>query len=500
MVELVRAHDWSRTHAGPIEAWPESLHTIVNTMLASRFPMFVWWGRELVAIYNDAYRAIIADKHPQALGQSGSETWAEIWDVIGPMVEHVFSTGEATWSENQRLFLARQGFLEETYFTFSYSPILDGSNTVRGIYATVAETTGQVLGERRLRTLGDLAARTADAVEIDEACRLAADALAENRWDLPKVRIEIDPEATAREGEIEVASGSIKLFVEPSPHLRLEDGYRRFLELVASQLSNAVERITRIKNQLAELDQANRAKDEFLAMLGHELRNPLAPMVTALELMKMRSADPPREQQVLARQVGHLSRLVDDLLDVSRITQGRIDLHRKRLELSEIVARGLEVATPLFERRKNRVIVDVPATGLVIDGDPDRLAQVLSNLLTNAAKYSDVQTTITVTAACIADRIRLSVKDEGVGIAPEMLDRVFGLFVQQSQTLARSQGGLGIGLAIARSLIELHGGTIRVFSAGRNQGSEFVIELPVADGVPAGELTANTAPASIPTW
>ena len=145
-------------------------------------------------------------------------------------------------------------------------------------------------------------------------------------------------------------------------------------------------------------------------------------------------------------------------------------------------------------------IVDVPATGLAIDGDPDRLAQVLGNLLTNAAKYSDVQTTITVTAARIADRIRLSVKDDGVGIAPEMLDRVFGLFVQQSQTLARSQGGLGIGLAIARSLIELHGGTIRVHSAGRNQGSEFVIELPAADAVPAGEWPADAPPATIPTW
>jgi CheY-like chemotaxis protein len=198
----------------------------------------------------------------------------------------------------------------------------------------------------------------------------------------------------------------------------------------------------------------------------------------------MRSSEVSREQQVLSRQVGHLGRLVDDLLDVSRITSGRIELRRLRVQLADVVARGLEIASPMLEQRRNRLTMNVARDGMLVDVDPDRIAQVVSNLLTNASKYSNPGTAIWVEASTHGGQIQLSVKDEGVGIAPDMVDRVFGLFVQQRQTLDRSQGGLGLGLAIARSLVELHGGTIRAFSAGVGQGSEFVVTLP-ALGVPA---------------
>jgi signal transduction histidine kinase len=230
----------------------------------------------------------------------------------------------------------------------------------------------------------------------------------------------------------------------------------------------------------AEAESANRMKDEFLAMLGHELRNPLAPMVMALQVMRLRGGAS-REQDILERQVSHLTRLMDDLLDVSRITRGKIELRRRPLEIDEAVARAVETVTPLLTQRRHRLEVDVPAEGLMVLGDPERLAQVLLNLLTNAAKYSEAGSAIRIQARRRGGRVELCVRDEGMGIAPEMLERVFDVFVQQPQTLDRAAGGLGLGLAIVRSLIEMHEGTVSARSAGPGKGSEFVIDLPALD-------------------
>ncbi len=230
----------------------------------------------------------------------------------------------------------------------------------------------------------------------------------------------------------------------------------------------------------AEAESANRMKDEFLAMLGHELRNPLAPMVMALQVMRLRGGAS-REQDILERQVSHLMRLMDDLLDVSRITRGKIELRRRPLEIAEAVGRAVETVAPLLTQRRHRLEVDVPAEGLMVFGDPERLAQVLLNLLTNAAKYSEAGSAIHVQARRRGGRIELCVRDEGMGIAPEMLEKVFDVFVQQPQTLDRAAGGLGLGLAIVRSLIAMHEGTVSARSAGPGKGSEFIIELPALD-------------------
>jgi len=228
-----------------------------------------------------------------------------------------------------------------------------------------------------------------------------------------------------------------------------------------------------------ELTEANRVKDEFLAMLGHELRNPLAPISTAVQLIRMRGGQS-REIAVIDRQVGHLTRLVDDLLDVSRITRGKIELDRRPIEVWDAVARAMEVASPLLEQRRHLVDVDVPSSGLVVDADIHRLAQVVSNLLTNAAKYSDPESRIMIRAERVDKTVKLTVKDEGIGIPPEMLGRVFDAFVQQPQAIDRSSGGLGLGLAIVRSLVTMHGGTVRAESLGAGRGSAFVVELPIA--------------------
>ena len=187
MGELARSFDWSRTALGPVETWPQSLKTSVSTCLNSRFAIVLWWGKELVTIYNDAYRTIIGIKHPDAFGATAREVWPEIWHIIGPMLRGVMDRGEATWSDNLLLELERNGYPEECYFTFSYSPIRDESGGVGGVFTPVQETTSQVIGERRLRTLRDLAegARVANAQSSEEVCRLAGQTLANNPWDIP---------------------------------------------------------------------------------------------------------------------------------------------------------------------------------------------------------------------------------------------------------------------------------------------------------------------------
>ncbi len=186
MGQLMRSHDWSATPLGPADKWPQSLRTSVSICLASRFPILIWWGPELIKIYNDAYRPILgATKHPQALGQPGRDCWPEIWDIIGPMLSGVREEGKATWSDDSMLPLDRNGFLEECYFTFSYSPIRDETGAVGGVFTAVTETTRRVLGERRLRTLRDLAANTTEAKTVEEACAIAANTLLNNTADIP---------------------------------------------------------------------------------------------------------------------------------------------------------------------------------------------------------------------------------------------------------------------------------------------------------------------------
>ncbi len=244
-----------------------------------------------------------------------------------------------------------------------------------------------------------------------------------------------------------------------------------------------------------EAERATRVKDEFLAMLGHELRNPLAPIVTALQMLRLEGVSS-KVLGVLERQVAHMQRLVDDLLDVSRITSGKIELRKEYVEIAAIVQRALEMSRPLTEQRRNELIIEVPESGLTVDGDPARLAQVMANLVTNAAKYSDPGKRISIRAERAGASIRISGEDQGIGIEPSFLDRVFDNFVQIPQGLDRASGGLGLGLAIVRNLVDLHGGQVRAFSNGPLQGSCFVIELPAVDGTttaPPAKTVRKTA-------
>ncbi|MGZ6130689.1 MAG: ATP-binding protein, partial [Myxococcaceae bacterium] len=250
--------------------------------------------------------------------------------------------------------------------------------------------------------------------------------------------------------------------------------------------------VTELVGSRRRAEEASRAKDEFLAMLGHELRNPLAPLVTALHLMKLRApATLERERAIIERQVRNLSRLVDDLLDVSRIARGKVELRRDATELAGVVAQGIETASPRIESRRHRLTVDVPASGLRVLGDIARLAQVVSNLLTNAAKYTDPGGNLRVRAWADGEQAVLRVSDDGIGIAPELLPQVFDLFFQARQGSDRALGGLGLGLALVRSLVELHGGTVAAQSAGPGQGSTFTVRLPLIASQERGEASGR---------
>src|SRR5205085_1080272 len=230
-----------------------------------------------------------------------------------------------------------------------------------------------------------------------------------------------------------------------------------------------------IEEAHAQAEQATRTKDEFLAMLGHELRNPLAPIVTALELMQLRAPEVcERERSVITRQVRHVVRLVDDLLDVSRITRGNIELERDEVDVADSIGKAIEMASPLLEERKHELVTSY-TRGLHVSADPVRLAQVLANLLTNAAKYTERGGKITIAAAREGERIAIRVRDTGVGIAPDVLPHVFETFYQSHQAIDRAQGGLGLGLAIVRMLVELHGGQVAAASEGPGKGSEFTV-------------------------
>lgn len=300
----------------------------------------------------------------------------------------------------------------------------------------------------------------------------------------------------------------LKFSVEPHA---VDEGGQRGMIVVAVDVTEHVRGRQEIERAhaeraelLAELTAASRAKDEFLAMLGHELRNPLSPIVTSLQLMRMRNEPAAlREREIIERQVEHLVRLVDDLMDVSRVTRGKIDLKIEHVDIARPLQKAVEMASPLLEQRRHRLDVEI-APDLAWEGDPVRLAQVVSNLLTNAARYTEPGGHVVLSArreqeqGHEQERLRISVKDSGIGMAPELRAQVFDLFFQGKRNIDRAEGGLGIGLALVKNIVELHGGRVEAISEGKGRGSEFVVLLPLrTPGGAAGRepMPARAAPA-----
>ncbi|HUG54553.1 MAG TPA: PAS domain S-box protein [Vicinamibacteria bacterium] len=293
-------------------------------------------------------------------------------------------------------------------------------------------------------------------------------------------------EVAAREGRFEDEGWRIR-----------KDGSRFWANVVITAVhdsSGALRGFAKVTRDLSERERAQRLEtegrqmNEFLAMLGHELRNPLAPIRNAVALLSARkSADATVAwaHGLIERQVGHLSRLVDDLLDISRITSGKIVLQREVIDLAAVVGAAVEATRPFLEQRRQSVTVEVGPDPLRVDGDATRLSQVVLNLLNNAAKYTPDGGHVWVDLRARDDAAELSVRDDGIGISAELLPRVFDLFIQSERTLDRSEGGLGIGLTMVQRLVALHHGTVAAHSAGPGQGSEFVVRLPLAQAPPA---------------
>jgi PAS domain S-box-containing protein len=505
---LMRANDWSASPLGPPQAWSQSLRAVVGLMLNSKFPMFIAWGEQLSFLYNDSYIDILGTKHPSALGRPFREVWSEIWADLAPLIERALE-GEATYVERLPLTMNRRGYFEQTWFTFSYSPVRDESGAVAGMHCACVEVTAQVLAEKyrneeneRLLALFEQAPGFMAVLRgpdlVFELTNKAYLQLVGHREIIGKPVREALPEVEGqgfldlldqvRASDRPFVGHGLSIRLQREPHGPLEE---RFVDFVYQPIHDAYGKVVGIfaegsdvtERKMAEdeLRAANRQKDQFLAMLAHELRNPLAPITTAAQLLKLGRLDRDGIQNasdIIARQADHMTELVNDLLDVSRVTRGLVTLDKEELDLNVIVASAVEQVRHLIDSRRHSLTLRLSGEPAHILGDRTRLVQVVSNILNNATKYTPAGGEIMLRVEVHEREVRISVRDNGNGISAEVLPYVFELFTQAERTPDRSQGGLGIGLALVKSLVQLHGGGVEAKSAGPDQGSEFMITLP----------------------
>ncbi|SEO51640.1 Signal transduction histidine kinase [Duganella sp. CF517] len=521
MRDMVRDFPWQETVLGAIDDWPVALRTSVGIVMHSAHPMFLWWGDGLTQVYNDAYVPCFGDgKHPAALGQGGRECWAEIWPIIGPQIEAVRNGGESRWYADNLVPIWRNGRIEDVYWSYTYTPVFGEDDGIAGVLVVCTETTPQVLAERRRHALDLLARRLLACRSEDDVRAGIALSAGDDPGDLLSVELLRAPGADAADGAaigrragadpaVVVVSGAelhlcdeLALAFRVSQRLPMDAPFRRFLEQYTATVCATLSRLdsdralaqamAESERLNADLNASSRTKDEFLAMLGHELRNPLAPIVTALKLMKLRGgahSETIHEQEVIQRQVDHLVRLVDDLLDVSRIASGKVELRKETVPLADVLNKAIEMASPLLEHKQHRLLVDVAPVRW--HGDPARLAQVVSNLLSNAARYTPAGGHVTLATRVRERALTIQVTDDGSGISPTLLPHIFDLFVQGNRLVDRAKGGLGIGLALVRNLVQMHGGEVAAYSAGEGRGSTFTLTLP--DSVVDDAASADTA-------
>lgn len=559
MRACLRANDWHASALGLPVTWPHELLNTVNLMLNSKFPMFVAWGPQLSFLYNDEYAAIMGNKHPGGLGQPFQSVWPEIWDDILPIINTAMA-GRSSYFEDLPLTILRRGYLEPAWFTFSYSPVEDRSGAVAGLYCTVVETTQNVVNQQLQAFQLGLADRLRELDSPDDVVAVASESLGRHLGVERVQYCEVDDERgvfSIRGGWLShgtpALTGEIRRLDEFGPGIitLLRDGHamvvhdvttdpltapfasayaamgvranlavalvkggrmiavlsvqaaepRAWLDTEVRMARDMAERTwAAVENACiqAELREANRRKDEFLAMLAHELRNPLAPISAAAELMEKSPLDADsmrRTSAIISRQVRHMTGLVDDLLDVSRVTRGQVTIAQQPQDMKEIAASAVEQVRPMIEAKRHHLTLALPEESVQVLGDANRLVQILTNLLNNAAKYTLDGGTLRLELQADPAQVLVRVTDSGIGIAAELHTRVFDLFTQAERSSDRAQGGLGLGLALVKSLVELHGGNVRCLSDGADQGSTFEVRLPrYAAGMPVAPQRA-AAPA-----
>ncbi len=551
MGKLVRSMEWAKTPLGPIDSWPQSLRTTVSLCLASNFPISLAWGPKHVQIYNDGYWPICGGKHPHSVGQDFSECWASAWPVIGEAFERALS-GETSYLENQRMFLDRNGYLEETFFTFSFSPIRDETGGVGGLFHPVTETTAKMLGERRTRALRDLAARAGKAQTSQEALVLAAQALKEFEFDLPFVlfylldeggkearlmastaalpraiatpTVDLQAESSiwplgevARTNQLQVVTnlqehcGRLPCGPYPespktalafpitrpgfgrplailvagiSSRLPFDEAYRSFFDLVAAGVTSAVANACAYEQErqraeaLAEID---RAKTAFFSNVSHEFRTPLTLMLGPLEDELAERDSPLPEQRRERLETAHrnalrLLKLVNTLLDFSRVESGRLEASYEPTDLATYTAELASIFRAAIEKAGLTLTVDCPQLPEALYIDREMWEKVVLNLLSNALKHT-FEGGIRVTMRWHGDHAELAVADTGVGVPEAELPRVFERFHRVKETKSRTHEGTGIGLALTQELIHAHHGEVRAESK-EGEGSTFFVTVP----------------------
>jgi len=524
MARLCRAFDWARTPLGPIERWSHSLRTTAGIVVTSRHPMFLWWGPDLIQIYNDAYRPSLGrgDRHPRALGAPGREFWTDIWDAIGSQIEQVMTTGESTWHEDQLLPIERNGRLEDVWWTYSYSPVCDDDGRINATLVVCQETTARVLAERER---GHLLAETARAERraarvleqiSDEHLTMDADfriltvnAAAERALGRPKEDLvgrthwEAFPASIGTEVERQYRKVQAEAVEVHFRYRYVGEGYDRLLEIdgyptdeqgVALFWRDVSERerlfadSERARGEAelarAEAEAANRTKGEFLAVMSHELRTPLNAIGGYAELIDLGVRGPVTAEQRsdLARiqqSQRHLLGLINQVLNHARLETGTIQYDQMDLPVSEAVAAAEALVVPQVGAHGLTYVLEGCEPGLRVRADREKLQQVLLNLLTNAIKFTDAGGQIRVTCSAAAGMVAIAVCDTGIGIAPEKLSRIFEPFVQVDSRLTRRHDGVGLGLSISRDLARGMGGEL-VATSSLGTGSTFTLTLPKA--------------------
>ncbi len=516
MARLIRAFEWSATALGAPEHWPPALASMVRMLLTTRHPGMIFWGDEHLCLYNDAVRGMLdTSRHPSLLGRPAASAWASIWPVIGPDVEHVMRGGGATWHRNEPIALPRNGVLVDTYWTSSYAPI-DGDtrpNGIGGVLLLCTETPEGVVLRRSLEL--ETALR-----QSEERFCMAVDSIGLGTFDIGLTTGEALLSDNARQlfGLVEPVTSFEQLLcrVHPDDRGLLESSmsdallvanhglYRLKLRIVAGandirhvslagkvaatqdrsaggRTMGIVWDVTEHQVLVETLHSADQRKDEFLATLAHELRNPLAALRSASYLMGRPGVSPERTRwcsDVIQRQSKAMALLLDDLMEVSRITRGKVELKRARVELQAVVDAALETVRPTLDARGHRLEVQLPAVPVVFDADPLRLAQVLSNLISNAARYSEPGSDVRLVGSADDREVRVDIVDEGIGIAPERVPTLFEMFHRGQTAASGSTSGLGVGLAVSKGLVDLHGGRLEAASPGVGQGATFSVTVP----------------------
>lgn len=505
MGRLIREFDWGGTALGTPDKWPQSLLTTISIILNSRFPMFLWWGAELIQFYNDAYRPSLGKdgKHPLALGQRGQDCWPEAWNVIKPMIDGVLTTGQATWSEDQLIPIYRNNQLENVYWTFSHSRVVDDAGQPGGVLVICTETTekvnayntiknanqdleftieaaelgtwdldpltGYFIGNKRLKEWFGLPAD--DAIDLD----LAISAIIEE--DRQKVR-----DAIAKA----IAPGSDGNYVIVYTVKSLKTGINSVLEVKGKALFNEegqAYRFSGIAQEVTEAYKLQQRKDEFISVASHELKTPITSISASMQILQKLVKNDPSSEKIPVfinkanNNLSKLTNLLDDLLNVTKIQQGQLALNITKFDIVELIKDCCEYIN--FNSEHEFKLMGEEE--VMIFADYRRIYQVMINLIGNAVKYSPQSNRVEITVYHDEENVTVSVRDFGIGINPEKLPHLFDRYYRVD-AFGHQFSGLGLGLYITAEIVQRHNGKIGVDS-NLGSGSNFWFTLPMDDKI-----------------